>query len=138
MIVQKAGCVLLDINNKKVGLVYRQNQKDYSFSKGHLEPGETLEECAIRETEEETGRQCKIITSKALPILTYTDSRGDKIAAHYYLASDEGSSSKVFNSEVVHDIVWESLEDVENKLSYPNLIDFWNEIKIIIDEVLKN
>jgi len=138
MIVQKAGCILLDLNNKKIGLVYRQNQNDYSFSKGHLELGETLEECAIRETEEETGRQCRIITSKALPILTYIDSQGDNTEAHYYLASDEGPSLKVFDPKLIHEVVWESTEDVENTLSYINLINFWNEIKIIINEILKN
>jgi hypothetical protein len=37
MNVQKAGCILLDLMNKKVGLIYRQKQNDYSFSKGHLE-----------------------------------------------------------------------------------------------------
>jgi 8-oxo-dGTP diphosphatase len=56
MKILKAGCILLDLNNNKVGLVYRRKHNDFSFPKGHLEKGETLEECAIRETEEETGR----------------------------------------------------------------------------------
>ncbi|OGO86908.1 MAG: hypothetical protein A2Y24_08390, partial [Clostridiales bacterium GWE2_32_10] len=137
MNVQKAGCILLDLNNRKVGLVYRQKQKDFSFPKGHLDSGETLEECAIRETEEETGRKCHIIPSKSVPVLTYTDSRGDKTEAYYFLASDEGPSSKVFAPELVHEIVWKSPEDVEKILSHQNLIDFWNEIKCIINEVLK-
>ena len=48
MKVEKAGCILIDIKNKKIGLIYRKKQNDYSFPKGHREDGETLAECAIR------------------------------------------------------------------------------------------
>ena len=42
MIVQKAGTILLHLENKQIGLVYRQKKDDYSFPKGHLEKGERL------------------------------------------------------------------------------------------------
>ena len=62
--MNKAGCVLLNEEKNKVALVYRKKQKDYSFPKGHVEPNEKLWECAVRETEEETGRLCNIISKK--------------------------------------------------------------------------
>ena len=37
----KAGVVLLNLKNHKVGLIYREKQNDYTFPKGHLEKGET-------------------------------------------------------------------------------------------------
>ena len=40
--VKKAGCILLDLKNKKVALVYRENLKDFSFPKGHLEENESI------------------------------------------------------------------------------------------------
>lgn len=138
MNVQKAGCVLIDINNKKIGLVYRPKCKDFSFPKGHLEPGETLEECVIRETEEETGRRCRIISSKALPVLTYIDSLGDKTETHMYLAIDEGPSFKTFDPKDVEELVWKDIKNVQNTLSYQNLKDFWNEIKPIVNDVLED
>lgn len=51
--IKKAGCVLINFETNDIALVYRDEH--YSFQKGHLEIGETLQECAIRETKEETG-----------------------------------------------------------------------------------
>ena len=61
---KKAGCILLDKNNK-VALVCKDGKK-FSFPKGHLEEGETIIECALRETEEETQRKCYLLSNKEL------------------------------------------------------------------------
>lgn len=58
----KAGCFLLNKQNKSIALVYRAKQNDYSFPKGHLEKAETVEQCAIRETAEETKRKAEIVS----------------------------------------------------------------------------
>ena len=41
--MNKGGCVLINNDCTKIALVYRKWQKDFSFPKGHLEEGETLE-----------------------------------------------------------------------------------------------
>ncbi len=51
--IQIAGGVIL---NPKLGIaVVNQNNNSWSLPKGHVEPGETYLEAAIREIEEETG-----------------------------------------------------------------------------------
>ena len=43
-------------------VVHRPRYDDWSLPKGHLDPGETWEQAALREVHEETGVRCKIIS----------------------------------------------------------------------------
>ena len=126
MITKKAGVVLIDTITSKIGLVYRDKQNDYSFPKGHLEPNETLQECAIRETAEETKRDCKLLSDKELGIIRY-DSPTESCEVHMYLAEDMGPSDNT--SPEVHDLKWVHWAKVEDLLTYQNLKDFWNKVK---------
>ena len=74
----KAGVVLLNLKNHKIGLIYREKQNDYTFPKGHLEKGETLQECAIRETAEETKRDCVLLYEDPIGIITYQTPQGEE------------------------------------------------------------
>ena len=55
---KSCGCIV--INNGEVLLV-KHNDGHIAFPKGHIENGETEEQCALRETYEETGLKVKII-----------------------------------------------------------------------------
>ena len=128
----KAGCYLINQNNKTVALVYRAKQNDFSFPKGHLEEGETLEECAIRETAEETKRIAKIVQEYEPYIEKYTTPKGENCACYMFFAIDGGKSNNT--SEDTHDTYWIPFDEVEEKLSYPSLKHSWNLVK---DKVLK-
>jgi 8-oxo-dGTP diphosphatase len=125
--VKKAGCILIDKNNKKIALVYREKYNDYSFPKGHLEEGETLIECAIRETAEETKRNCKILEKEPIYIEEYITPRGENCIMYYYISEDIGQSD--YSSEDTHDTIWVSLEEIRDKLTYDSLRAVWDCIK---------
>lgn len=127
MKVEKAGCILINTNDKKIGLVYRRKQNDYSFPKGHKERGETLAECAIRETVEETKRECILYIDKPIAKEHYFDSNNDEVDMYYFIAIDNGKSNN--SSLDTHDLIWTSVEDVEDKLSYDSLKNIWREVK---------
>ncbi len=129
MAVEKAGCILINKEQQAIGLVYRQKLNDYTFPKGHVELGETLEECALRETAEEAGRTCKIIAK--LSVMEYVDSIGHPSRTHYFLALDTGVNTIQYDSKLVHELVWVPVAHVAQKLSYQNLIDYWESIREI-------
>lgn len=132
--MNKAGCVLIDKENKKIGLVYRKKNNDYSFPKGHLEENETLFECAIRETEEETGRRCKLLFEKEIGIIEYTNFEGN-IKTYMYLAIDDGVTDRIIDEKDKEELVWVNYDDVIDKLSYQNLKDFWKKIEVRVKEI---
>ena len=135
MKVEKAGCILINTNNKKIGLVYRKKQNDYSFPKGHREENETLAECAIRETAEETKRECILYSDNPIAKEHYFDSKNDEVDMYYFIAIDKGISNNNFQD--THELIWTSFEEVENKLSYDNLKKIWREIKEVVLDILK-
>ncbi len=134
--MDKGGCVLVNKEGTKIGLVYRQKRDDYSFPKGHLEKNETICECALRETEEETGRRCRLLLLEPLGIISYNNSEG-KIKNYMFLARDEGESNKEFTEDEKETFFWVDFDEVEDKLTYQNLKDFWNEVEDKIREVIK-
>ena len=136
MKVEKAGCILVNIKNNKIGLIYRNKQKDYSFPKGHKENNETLVECAIRETAEETKRQCILYSNNPIAKEHYFDSKNDEVDMYYFLAIDKGKSDN--DSLDTHELIWVSVEEVENKLSYDSLKKIWREVKDLVSNILKN
>ena len=67
----------------EVLLVHRDRYDDWSFPKGKAEPGESDEDCALREVEEETGLRC--VLGEELESTRYTDSRGRPKVVRYWL-----------------------------------------------------
>ena len=127
MATLKAGTILVNLENKKIGLIYRKDKIGYEFPKGHLEEGETLEECAIRETEEETGRKNHIL--EELETVNYVTSKGEDVELHFYIAIDDGKTDKNIVEEDKEENIWVEIDEVENKLTFNNLKRVWNNSK---------
>ena len=134
MKVIKAGCILVDTKNKKIGLIYRSNRNDYSFPKGHKENGESLVECAVRETAEETKRDCILCSNEPIAVEHYFDSKNDEVDNYYFLAIDNGKSDN--DSTDTHDMILTSFDDVEDILTYESLKETWRKVKNKVKELL--
>ncbi|AZI41849.1 NUDIX hydrolase [Deinococcus psychrotolerans] len=78
--VPGAGGVVL--RGRRVLLV-RYKSGDWAFPKGHLEAGESAQQAAVREVQEETGVQASI--AGELPTTHYTNDRGEARAISWFL-----------------------------------------------------
>lgn len=125
--VKKAGCILLNLENKTIALVYREKQKDYSFPKGHLEKNESIVECAIRETAEETKFKCEILEEEPVYIETYITPSSEDVEMYYFISKYVGISDNT--SDDRHQTFWIPYENVYETLSYDSLKKVWNSVK---------
>ena len=124
--INKAGCILLDKECKRIALVYRDYRDDYSFPKGHVESGESLIECAIRETEEEIKRKVRLLSNEIFCYEEY-DVNNNKIRVNYYLGIDGGVSNN--DSLEVHELVWCDIDFVVDKLTYETSKKMFDDVK---------
>ena len=132
----KAGCFLIDKSKKSIALIYRVKQNDYSFPKGHVEEGEELKECAIRETAEETKRDAIVLDEYEPFIERYTTPRGERCVCYMYIALDNGPSDN--DSEDTHDHIWITYENVEETLSNESLKNIWRKVKDIVRKLISD
>jgi 8-oxo-dGTP diphosphatase len=98
----------------EVVLVHRPAYDDWSFPKGKLHEGETEENAALREVEEETGLRCQLV--RELGVTSYRDMRGrDKTVRYWEMAPEDGALAAAHE---VDDARWVSIEKAEYILSY--------------------
>ena len=130
----KAGCFLVDKENKMIALIHRQKQNDYSFPKGHVELGEDIKSAALRETAEETKREAIIVDKFAPFVEKYVSSRGEDCECYMFFAIENGPSDN--NSEDSHELCWTKFDKIEERLSYESLKTTWRAVKQNIETIL--
>jgi 8-oxo-dGTP diphosphatase len=97
-----------------VAVVHRPRYDDWSLPKGKLDAGESFEEAALREVEEETGLRCRL--ERELPSVEY-EVRGRPKLVRYWLMAVEADPGFVANDEV-DDVRWLSPHDALDLLTY--------------------
>ena len=95
-------------------LVHRPRYDDWTLPKGKLLPGETEDDTALREVEEETGLACEI--EGELTSVEYTDSRGRPKRVRYYVMRP--CSGSFHPHAEVDEVRWLPLPDAAQLLSY--------------------
>jgi len=115
-IVRAAGGLIVrrQAGQLEVALVHRPVHQDWSYPKGKLEEGETLEDAAQREVLEETGLVCRLL--RFVGHTDYIDRKGrPKVVAYWVMAAVAGT---FVPNEEVDELRWVDVTTAGGLLSY--------------------
>ena len=110
--VEAAGGVV--VRDGKLLLVHRPRYDDWTLPKGKLDPGESFEDAALREVQEETGLRCSL--GRELPSARY-EVNGRPKRVRYWLMTPQGEAAFVPNDET-DDLRWVTPGEALALLSY--------------------
>jgi 8-oxo-dGTP diphosphatase len=111
--VKASGGVVL--RGGQVAVVHRPRYDDWSFPKGKLDAGESWEDAALREVEEEIGLRCTL--GEELPQVEYQDRKGRDKVVRYWLMDVEGG--EFAPNDEVDEVRWLPADEAAELLTYP-------------------
>jgi 8-oxo-dGTP pyrophosphatase MutT (NUDIX family) len=114
--VRAAGGVVVreDGGAREVVVVHRPAYDDWTLPKGKARKGESDEDCAVREVQEETGLRCK--RGRELASTSYLDSAGREKRVRYWLMRPADGTLRPSNE--VDEARWVSFEEADRLLTY--------------------
>ncbi|MFY9588922.1 MAG: NUDIX hydrolase [Actinomycetota bacterium] len=116
-VVRAAGGVVhraRDDGTVEVLLIHRPKYGDWTLPKGKLEPGETDEQGALREVEEETGLRCEI--EDAIGRVSYKDRKGrPKVVVYFAMRPVSGAFEP---NDEVDELRWVTVDEAQGLLDY--------------------
>lgn len=111
--VEAAGGIVM--RDGEVALVHRERYDDWSFPKGKLDAGETFEQAALREVEEETGIRARLV--RELASTRYRDNKDREKIVRYWLMEVEDAPEFEPNDEV-DELRWVAPDEAGALLTY--------------------
>lgn len=97
--------------------MHRPRYGDWSWPKGKVEPGETVPECAVRETAEETG----VLVVLGIPLVTVEyplpDQRVKRVS--YWAGRTVRTGTRTASASEVDQTGWVSVEQARERLARP-------------------
>ena len=113
----------------EVILVHRPRYDDWSLPKGKLDPGETDEEAALREVEEETCVVARL--GPELPTTTYLDRSGKHKRVRYWAMTVEAGEPTGANE--VDRAEWVPFEEARRRITYRHDVEVLDALPAVLD-----
>ena len=145
-VVRAAGLVVWRERGRRlqVLLVHSPRYKEWGFPKGHLDPKETLQECAVREVAEETGEV--VVVGQPLGVVRYKLRSGKRKEVRYWASradTPDGAWSRVRKvppvalASEIDKVEWMDAQDAAEVLAHDQdrdllgtLVDQWKDSRL--------
>ena len=123
--IQAAGGLVMN-EKKEILIIFRRGRWD--LPKGKLDTGEKLEDCAVREVEEETGlTKVKLISALTITYHTYHEGARFILKESNWYNMKAGSEQKLIpqTTEDIHEIKWVKAVELKQYIrnSFPSVAD---------------
>ena len=96
-------------------LIHRPRYRDWTFPKGKAKKGETDEDAALREVEEEVGLRCRL--GPELESTSYRDTKARKKTVRYW-AMELPEGRQPVEGDGVDELAWLTPNEADQKLSW--------------------
>ena len=125
VVIQAAGGL---IRNEKQEILVMKRRNKWDLPKGKLDPGETLETCAVREVREETGLKDVSIDSFLLPTYHTYEEEGKPFLkeTHWYKMIARGNETlHPETGEQITEVIWVHPDKISEVLleTYSSIVD---------------
>ncbi len=134
-----AGGLVLSSDRRTGLLIGRRDKRGrilWSLPKGHIEPGETPQDAALREVAEETGIQS--VVARALGVIDFwfmADGKRIHKTVHHFLFTEIGGHLAPQPHEV-DEVAWFPLDEVVSRLAYSDerkLLAGFSDLAALLD-----
>ena len=117
-------CGGLILRDGLVVVVHRPKYDDWSLPKGKAHPGESDEECALREIDEETGLQVQL--GEELATTTYVDAKGRPKRVRWWRMTP--LAGEFTPTEEVDELRWLTPVEARRLLTYSRDVELLDSI----------
>ena len=119
-------CMIKDGDKYLLQNRVKKDWQGYTFPGGHIEPGESIVQSAIREVKEETNLDVEIDANKRYTMEYVTD-KGKLKQVVLFIAKCIGGEIKAQECEV-NDIKWLDFDEAIETITYDNTRELFKEI----------
>jgi 8-oxo-dGTP pyrophosphatase MutT (NUDIX family) len=113
----------------EVLLVHRPRYDDWTFPKGKVKDGESDDEAAIREVQEETGLRCPL--GNELATTRYTHRQGRQKVVRYWAMGPVAEGPRAQNE--IDEVTWFTSEQAAVRLSYERDVEVLRSLEAILE-----